>query len=180
MWPDRVSNPGPLTYESGALPTALRGPAQGSLTKEDACRGTQAPIVEYDEILTMVTSQVLLAANMILQDTIKRKKKRSEEEEVGGILKRGQRWTLLVQLWQLKDDKVEKIANLTAWWEASSSLASSLFLRTLGRRPISKSNFPLRCHSGCEQLTSHPIKLLTIKHFPHNRRSCLWKIPCLP
>ena len=27
MWPDRVSNPGPLTYESGALLTALRGPA---------------------------------------------------------------------------------------------------------------------------------------------------------
>ena len=27
MWPDRVSNPGPQTYESGALPTALRGPA---------------------------------------------------------------------------------------------------------------------------------------------------------
>ena len=27
MWPDRVSNPGPLTYESCALPTALRGPA---------------------------------------------------------------------------------------------------------------------------------------------------------
>ena len=27
MWPDRVSNPGPLTYESGALPTALRVPA---------------------------------------------------------------------------------------------------------------------------------------------------------
>ena len=25
MWPDRVSNSGPLTYESGALPTALRG-----------------------------------------------------------------------------------------------------------------------------------------------------------
>ena len=25
MWPDRVSNPGPLTYESGALSTALRG-----------------------------------------------------------------------------------------------------------------------------------------------------------
>ena len=27
MLPDRVSIPGPLTYESGALPTALRGPA---------------------------------------------------------------------------------------------------------------------------------------------------------
>ena len=28
MLPDRVSNPGPLTYESGALPIALRGQAQ--------------------------------------------------------------------------------------------------------------------------------------------------------
>ena len=27
MWPDRESNPEPLTYESGALPTALHGPA---------------------------------------------------------------------------------------------------------------------------------------------------------
>ena len=26
MLQDRVSNPGPLTYESGALPIALRGP----------------------------------------------------------------------------------------------------------------------------------------------------------
>ena len=31
MLPDRVSNPGPLTYESGALPIALRGPADGNL-----------------------------------------------------------------------------------------------------------------------------------------------------
>ena len=27
MLPDRVSNPGPQTYKSGALPIALRGPA---------------------------------------------------------------------------------------------------------------------------------------------------------
>ena len=27
MLPDRLSNPGPLTYRSGALPIALRGPA---------------------------------------------------------------------------------------------------------------------------------------------------------
>ena len=27
MLPDRVANPGPLTYESGALPIVLRGPA---------------------------------------------------------------------------------------------------------------------------------------------------------
>ena len=30
MLPDRVSNPGPLTYESGALPIALRCPADES------------------------------------------------------------------------------------------------------------------------------------------------------
>ena len=30
MLPDRVSNPGPLTYKSGALSIALRGPAYGS------------------------------------------------------------------------------------------------------------------------------------------------------
>ena len=28
MLPDRVSNPGPLTYESGALPIPLRGPCK--------------------------------------------------------------------------------------------------------------------------------------------------------
>ena len=27
MWPDRILNPGPLTYDSGVLSTALRGPA---------------------------------------------------------------------------------------------------------------------------------------------------------
>ena len=32
MLPDRVSSPGPLTYESGALPIALRGPAVGQVT----------------------------------------------------------------------------------------------------------------------------------------------------
>ena len=33
MWPDWVSNPGPPTYESGALPIALRGPAVINITK---------------------------------------------------------------------------------------------------------------------------------------------------
>ena len=31
---DRVSNPGPLTYESGALPIALRGPAHRNSNTE--------------------------------------------------------------------------------------------------------------------------------------------------
>ena len=34
MLPDRVSNPGPLTYESGALPIALCGPAYASVDEQ--------------------------------------------------------------------------------------------------------------------------------------------------
>ena len=35
MLPDRVSNPGPLTYESGALPIALRGPAKAAESENE-------------------------------------------------------------------------------------------------------------------------------------------------
>ena len=34
MLPDRLSNPGPLTYESGVLPIALCGPARSIQTEE--------------------------------------------------------------------------------------------------------------------------------------------------
>ena len=33
MLPDQVSNPGPLTYESGALSIALHGPAVTNCTR---------------------------------------------------------------------------------------------------------------------------------------------------
>ena len=36
MWPDRVSNPGPLAHESGALPTAPRGLAPHFITNRVA------------------------------------------------------------------------------------------------------------------------------------------------
>ena len=39
MLPDRVSNPGPLTYESGALPIALRGPASLYPIQNSTLRG---------------------------------------------------------------------------------------------------------------------------------------------
>ena len=44
MWPDRVSNPGPPTYESGALPIALRGPANNTIatTINDTCKTPQS------------------------------------------------------------------------------------------------------------------------------------------
>ena len=37
MLPDRVSNPEPLTYESGALPIALRGPATTLIVLYNSC-----------------------------------------------------------------------------------------------------------------------------------------------
>ena len=45
MLPDRVLNPGPLTYESGALPIALRGPAE---TQVRGICGEYGTIWEYD------------------------------------------------------------------------------------------------------------------------------------
>ena len=48
MLPDWVSNSGPLTYESGALPIALRAPGclQGGLTLK--CAIIQEPHVQGD------------------------------------------------------------------------------------------------------------------------------------
>ena len=37
MLPDRISNPAPLTYESGALPIALRGPARFPMLNRETC-----------------------------------------------------------------------------------------------------------------------------------------------
>ena len=43
MWPDRVYNPGPLTYESGVIPTALRGPALN-------CKAHQMKTVAFSQL----------------------------------------------------------------------------------------------------------------------------------
>ena len=40
MWPDRVSNPGPLALESGALPTASRIGTYGSWSGNMDLSGT--------------------------------------------------------------------------------------------------------------------------------------------
>ena len=52
MLPDRVSNPGPLTYESGALPIALRGPAYEALifaSIQVGDSGSRAPFFDKQE-----------------------------------------------------------------------------------------------------------------------------------
>ena len=46
MLPDRVSNPGPLTYESGALPIVLRGPAAVTKQKWDKHDSTEIPMLK--------------------------------------------------------------------------------------------------------------------------------------
>ena len=55
MLPDRVSNPGPLTYESSALPTALPGPASFEsrlhLRKASVSRETKGKLQELFPIL---------------------------------------------------------------------------------------------------------------------------------
>ena len=48
MWPHRLLNPGPLTYESGALPTALHGPAYNTLTHYLYCRSLFNKVPIYD------------------------------------------------------------------------------------------------------------------------------------
>ena len=47
MWPDRVSNPGPLSYESGALPTGLRCPISRTIVQ--SYNGSS--ILSFDAIL---------------------------------------------------------------------------------------------------------------------------------
>ena len=61
MLPDRVSNPGPLTYESGALPTALRGPATVLILNSDISRIELRGIV-----LTVLSNQIKVTFITIL------------------------------------------------------------------------------------------------------------------
>ena len=55
MWLDRVSNPGPLTYEPGALLTALRGPAIAT----DSCFHTPSAELQWVEHNGLFTSAVM-------------------------------------------------------------------------------------------------------------------------
>ena len=56
MLPDLVSNPGPLTYELGALPIALRGPTRG--------RGTLSKAKTNNCQNSTVTLKIILISTM--------------------------------------------------------------------------------------------------------------------
>ena len=56
MLPDWVSNPGPLTYESGALPIALRGPAprvglRGKELDQTHCKVFQQSFLKHSYLI---------------------------------------------------------------------------------------------------------------------------------
>ena len=65
MLPDLVSNPGPLTYESGDLPIALRGPAEVDEETLLRRRAKKEKIVEllhlkvYPFIITVSITKIL-------------------------------------------------------------------------------------------------------------------------
>ena len=58
MLPDRVSNPGPLTYESGALPIALRGPAVSFGRRYDVVMGNTDTKLSFYQCIHLVRSML--------------------------------------------------------------------------------------------------------------------------
>ena len=76
MLPDRVSNPGPLTYESGALPIALRGPASsasGCPLKEYGIALFRLRLItlelEREVIVADIENEGLLGMDVLFQDS---------------------------------------------------------------------------------------------------------------
>ena len=74
MWPDRVSNPGPLTCESDALPTVLRVPAPfcKGMSPSSTRRSTPTPLRVDCMAGETVLWQVTQSGGMHLQITSER------------------------------------------------------------------------------------------------------------
>ena len=56
MLPDRVSNPGPLTYKSGALPIALRGPANINGSEDALMHKAEGPSNYFFQLFHTLSS----------------------------------------------------------------------------------------------------------------------------
>ena len=63
MLPDRVSNPGPLTYESGALPIALRSPAVISENNKLCLAAQKSVHIKWEEMSLSRDNRLLLRKN---------------------------------------------------------------------------------------------------------------------
>ena len=64
MWPDRVSNPGPLTYKSGALLTALRGPAVPTVKNHFTVQFYNI-VVRYYQLLSVTLCKTIIYLSLI-------------------------------------------------------------------------------------------------------------------
>ena len=73
MLPDRVSNPGPLTYESGVLPIALRGPAKPvmSLIKCVYCYLSKPNETHGPEVIKLFSCSTQLSMKFFLLINVK-------------------------------------------------------------------------------------------------------------
>ena len=77
MLPDRVLNPGPLTYESGALPIALRHPARASSVNPDVAVHYEQHQLDLcclqSQLFSCVTIQILCIGADRSQQTVQTK-----------------------------------------------------------------------------------------------------------
>ena len=68
MLPDRLSNPGPLTYETGALPIALRGPliqeGQLSVLAKVCSRRTGPEVIKLFSYSTQLSMEFFQLINV--------------------------------------------------------------------------------------------------------------------
>ena len=69
MLPDRVSNPGPLTYESGALPIALRGPLLFGRASAP-CKETVSHKSSLPSKICLKSREVYFAGSQLLKERI--------------------------------------------------------------------------------------------------------------
>ena len=77
MLPDRVSSPGPLTYESGALPIALRGPALDN--KESGQISLLTNCIHITCRISLFVCAEINQANGMREQKIKKKNNRSAQ-----------------------------------------------------------------------------------------------------
>ena len=85
MWPDRGSNPGPLTYESGVLPTALCSPRQNEVENAKVVYNTIQDAVAKKMTAEYAGVNSLSAEDADVKKTKKKKKQTAEYTEVNNF-----------------------------------------------------------------------------------------------
>ena len=86
MLPDRVSNPGPLTYESDALLIALRGPAKfNKQLSYNVSINIEEPAAEVAEQQSSVKISLMFALKANFIQLFERKREREKKLEIYSV-----------------------------------------------------------------------------------------------